>query len=61
MTCPLCGEHTRVLTTDYGFDYSETIRKRVCDACGFRFVTVEKYVKPCKRGKYLKMLKEVKD
>lgn len=39
MTCPVCGEKTKVIESQADVDSIE--RRRECLACSFRFTTVE--------------------
>lgn len=45
MDCPKCNGTSRVLTTRISFSNPETIRRRECINCGYRFTTKEKEYK----------------
>lgn len=51
MTCPICGEKTKVLESKADVDSIE--RRRECLSCGYRFSTLE-----IDRDLYRKMVKE---
>ena len=39
MTCPVCGEKTKVV--DSRFECESVTRRRECLVCGYRFSTIE--------------------
>lgn len=50
MTCPICGEKTKVLESKTDVDSIE--RRRECTSCGYRFTTFE-----IERDLYKRMVK----
>ena len=49
MTCPICGEKTRVI--DSRPDCESVFRKRECVECGYRFATIEYEIEADKKHK----------
>lgn len=46
VTCPDCDGATRVIETRRAHDGAAVRRRRVCEACGRRFTTFERYQRP---------------
>lgn len=41
MTCPICGEEARIISSRTSDDGDSVIRKRKCSGCGYSFLTEE--------------------